>query len=529
MCIYTRTHERSHSLIVDHMMMTLDAKTMRRMILSVLSISIWCDIGVHSVTSLCGGCAYNLPCPYANGHPTYPTKQLCLTTGRCQAVCIGRESDADYIADCDTMQCLSAFQSDPDNCGSRGNVCPGIEFGTRQCIDFHCFTACNSGYTKGSVPMPFTNQMKDVCYIQGPDSCGSPSNICQYAAYGSRSCVSGSCMITCDSGYTKIRSTNPNNGQPWDYCYKIDNDICGIPHEKCVSPANGVSSCTSYVGCELKCNTGYTAYNGKCIDTTSDLNNCGRVNNICTIVTNGTQSCSNGQCLTTCNQGYRKCGEACLPINVDNCVGCGIKCADVVGATKRCTQQTCQYECESGLTQSATRCYNASSIETCGPSMTKCTGPSNSDVYCRSGQCGFTCKSPNYTLYNGTCANMLTDPNNCGSAGNVCITYQSTVTTCEVGVCKLKCAAGLTLVDNRRCVNLMIDVDNCGYLGNVCTKPNNSTSNCTSGICSFSCNTGFVRKDSSCISLTTDVNNCGSIGNVCVPNRNFRSICKNGE
>jgi hypothetical protein len=65
-----------------------------------------------------------------------------------------------------------------------------------------------------------------------------------------------------------------------------------------------------------------------CVDTKSDIGNCGACGKVCPGIANGTATCSSSGCGTACNAGYALCKGVCVQTATDsaNCGGCGIAC-----------------------------------------------------------------------------------------------------------------------------------------------------------------------------------------------------------
>jgi hypothetical protein len=88
-----------------------------------------------------------------------------------------------------------------------------------------------------------------------------------------------------------------------------------------VGPALAAASTT--------CSPGYTQCAGNCIDTNTDVNNCGACGTVCPAAINGTAQCDDGTCGIECNTGYTLCGGQCVSLQNDpnNCGTCFKTCA----------------------------------------------------------------------------------------------------------------------------------------------------------------------------------------------------------
>jgi hypothetical protein len=147
-----------------------------------------------------------------------------------------------------------------------------------------------------------------------------------------------------------------------------------------------------------------------CVDILDDPNNCGACGNVCG---DGT-CCTDGVCVSLCDEGQVWCDGACIDVanDSDNCGSCGNEC----GEGSCCSGGGfCTSMCELGRT------------------------------YC-----------------DGLCMQTDRDPLNCGGCGIVC----DAGSVCDGGAC-LPCGEGESVCDNR-CVDLDSDPYNCGACGNEC-------------------------------------------------------------
>lgn len=81
------------------------------------------------------------------------------------------------------------------------------------------------------------------------------------------------------------------------------------------------------------CGNGETSCGGTCVDTTTDVNNCGSCYDICGTPSNGIATCTTSKCGVACNVNYGDCDadatngcEADLLSDAKNCGACGRDC-----------------------------------------------------------------------------------------------------------------------------------------------------------------------------------------------------------
>ena len=169
---------------------------------------------------------------------------------------------------------------------------------------------------------------------------------------------------------------------------------CRSPRIKCAGQccAEGVTTCQgtgrnrTCGSAPVVCPTGQEACGGQCVDTTTDLANCGGCGNACA----GGTACQGGVCVSG------------------------------VGGT--CTSNN---HCATGTT-----CQNGTCLVSLGGT---CTG----NAQCATGTCeGGVCACPaGQTACGGVCRDLLTDELNCGACGTACSAGQSCVNGICLGIC----------------------------------------------------------------------------------------------
>ena len=215
-------------------------------------------------------------------------------------VCNGTMTCAAGSSDC-SGACLN-LQSDANNCGACGFVCPS----GRSCSAGSCNLLCASGQTNCSGAC--LNLQSD------PNNCGACGLVCP----SGRSCSAGSCNLLCASGQTNCSGACLNLQSDPNNC-----GACGL-----VCPSGQSCSAGS---CRPLCASGQTNCSGACLNLQSDPNNCGACARVCP----SGQSCSAGSCNLLCAGGQTNCSGACQNLQSDpnNCGACARVCPGALSCT----------------------------------------------------------------------------------------------------------------------------------------------------------------------------------------------------
>src|SRR4051812_2340209 len=201
-----------------------------------------------TATAIAGGTRTTPPTPTPTPVPAVPNAQSCLSgLTRCGSACVD-------------------LRSDPANCGACGSVCP-----VDSCVEGACRCPGEFGYS-----------CTGVCIDLGSDpaNCGSCGNVCGLGL----SCIHGSCLGSCEPGFTL-------------------------------------------------CNSG-------CVDLNSDPGNCGVCGMVCESGLVATE-CRGGECVRAdCSVGLEYCGAAdlCRDLSSDpaHCGACGNACPSGVCSGRVC-------------------------------------------------------------------------------------------------------------------------------------------------------------------------------------------------
>jgi hypothetical protein len=233
-------------------------------------------------------------------------------------------------------------QTDPQNCGNCGVVCPS----GGSCTGGVCLCplgrhVCGGGDGGGVCD-------SNLSLVSCGGNCNSP---CPVPANGTATCDGVTCGIACNMGFSACGGVCVNE--------QIDNANCGSCGHTCTTsdPNASGSSCNGSGMCVSACKMGYTLCNGACVNEKTDSANCGSCGNACaTSDPNAGASCNgSGVCATTCKMGYTMCGGVCVDeqTNNGNCGACGNVCPAAAGSTCRSGQCACN---PPGSTQACGNC-----------------------------------------------------------------------------------------------------------------------------------------------------------------------------
>jgi len=174
------------------------------------------------------------------------------------------------FADCDrnpSNGCETNLETSVANCGSCGNAC-AIANGAAQCVSGSCTaSSCSAG---------FTNCGTSCSTLQADqNNCGACGSVCSITSgVGTAACSSGACNRTCKPG---LNQTLCGTG-----CFDLSSDPnnCASCGHVCANLANAATSCNGGT-CLNTCNPGFSACSGACVNQQSDPNNCGTCGTTC--------------------------------------------------------------------------------------------------------------------------------------------------------------------------------------------------------------------------------------------------------
>lgn len=385
--------------------------------------------------------------------------------------CDGFDQDCDGIADDLVGTSLGTIPPGLAGCGfspqaatdcAPSGFCP-IDFRTNF---FHC-GSCRGG-TSPCTPRADGRVFADECN-NGRCNC-STEDTSDGVCAGTTVCCPQRGSDT-ESGGCKNLQNDEN------YCGNCgtDCDSLGGRADRCVF---GNCSCGN---AGTPCAMGQLCCNGRCIDPSSNVDNCAGCNNPCTFA-QATPRCVAASCeIQSCNGGFADCdtvqstGCETQLGTVSNCGGCNDTCSAPSNADPTCTGSgTCSFRCRNGFHRCGNRCERDTDADNCGPLCITCPEPANSTALCLSESCAFLC-DPGYHPCGGTCQ-LDTDPNNCGPLCLSCPNRPNAVRSCRSGSCEYTCVLGFAdcngdLNDNSSngCeTNLLTSDFHCGSCGASC-------------------------------------------------------------
>jgi hypothetical protein len=492
-----------------------------------------CETNTQSNVNNCGTCGKSC---------SFPNAGAACTAGLCKpGNCVAPYQNCDGN---DTNGCESNKTSDPNNCGSCGNVCL-LPHATASCDNGTCAIAsCNSGYADCD---GLDSNGCEVNLATNASNCGTCGTICG-TNNANPVCTAGSCVENCNAGYANCDG-NAANGCEVNTSSNVSN--CGTCNNVCPTPGGGTPNCVGGICGISSCTPPQADCNGNSsdgceINTSNNVNNCGTCGNVC-FAANGTAGCSSGNCtVASCNTGFANCDglysngcEKNLKTDPLNCNACGNVCSTNHG-TASCSSGACGITCSAGYSNCnglvSDGCeISITTTSNCGSCGTTCSNTHGSTA-CTAGACVPTCAAgwadcdgnPN----NG-CETSTTTLTNCGSCGSACSLPNATP-DCSTGSCQVSsCNTGFGNCDgttSNGCeTNTNTAVSDCGGCNLACSN-NNGSPSCSAGNCSIVCNAGYLNCDGNArsngceINKLTDNNNCGSCGNACTGGK----VCING-
>ncbi len=449
-------------------------------------IDVWSDI------TNCGACGN--PCPASENCCTGACSDLqtdeahcgnCATAcGAGELCCAGSCSDVSSdVANCGTCgdtcpmgnNCCSGSCSDPAvdeaNCNGCGNACnAGEECCSSACIDVlsdisncgDCGVTCNAG--------------ENCCIGICSDPLGDAGNCgaCGTACNAGEECADGICCLAGQSNCGGV-------------CVDLQTDPehCG----DCITACTAGEVCSAGV-CTAECDPGLTKCGAACVDLQTDANHCGACDHACTYA-NAQGVCSSGACdLGACDNLWGNCDgndsngcEHDLSTDLQNCGACDSVCS-LANASASCSGGLCSLDaCDTGYADcdanSATGCEaDLSSVGTCGDCNTACsydhaTAACNQGA-CEIGTCDIGWGNCDANDANGCETDVRENVNHCGACDHPCQAGEA----CSAGVCTTECPSGETKCEDV-CVDLQSSAQHCGTCDNACSPGEE----CSAGVC----------------------------------------------
>lgn len=375
-----------------------------------------------------------------------------------------------------------------------------------------------------------------------PHNCGRCGNDCDAltgVVVGATRCVAGVCDVTSACLPSRAHCT----ASPADGC---ETDVtsparCGACSNRCAEPTPYCSLLVDDSGgrryaCASDCGPATPARClGRCVDTASAPDHCGRCGNACPARANATATCVAGACGSSCNVGFHDCGGACVP-NGDLAT-CGSSCTPCPArahASAACNGTTCGFTCDAGFADCNGDAADGCEVDLGGSNAHcgACRAACAAGTRCESGTCVGVCAAP--TSYcAGACRDLSTDVNACSSCTNVCPRRANATSTCAGGVCGFRCDAGRADCNGSPADGCEADLtapSSCGRCDRPCAEP---TPFCRAAGATASCESGCggstpTRCAMTCVDTNTDASHCGSCDRRCDGISNGAATCAGG-
>lgn len=418
--------------------------------------------------------------------------EVCGLDRRCAVVCVEGRADCDLNTE---NGCEVNLKTDPDNCGKCGHEC-ALAHAVPDCSGGECVIAsCSDGY------LDCNGDPEDGCEINGNtdiNNCGACGNVCP-ALRGSARCVKGECAINCEPGFANCDGDLSNG------CEKsVLNDVnnCGACGHVCPAQPGFTPWCVNGECGETQCPDGFGDCNGNpedgCeVDLRSNADHCNTCGNFCSAL-NGTAACDERVCIVaSCDPGFADCNgkysdgcEVNTNTSIDHCGACNERC-EIENATAECQAGECRVktclgtyrdcdgngtDCEVDIATDPDNCGG------CGSAGSDCSevfagghahGACVNQV-CQPGVCYDGYANCDMQAANG-CEAQLGSVNHCGGCNIVCKSgssvHASGGTSCENDTCKPVCDSGWGACGDPKdgCMTRLDTAQNCGSCGNQCT------------------------------------------------------------
>ncbi len=256
-----------------------------------------CEANTGTDPSNCGACGAACVVPNATAN---------CTAGICGVgMCMAGWTDCNMNP---TDGCEANLGNDPNNCGTCGMVCPGLQ----TCESGVCGLSCPKGTADCNMPQLPTDTCQTTlgtnknCNFCG-DTCALPNSNSQCTEVnGVGTCNLGTCLpgyANCDSIVTNGCEVNTNT----------DANNCNSCGNACPYGPNSTAVCNAGV-CGLVCSPGWTdcdgnPKNGCEVNTGADANACGTCTNVCS-QNHATETCVAGMCvIQTCISPWQDCDQ----------------------------------------------------------------------------------------------------------------------------------------------------------------------------------------------------------------------------
>jgi hypothetical protein len=197
------------------------------------------------------------------------------------------------------------------NCGACGHTCPQRANASRVCTAGQCVYTCDLGYAScdnaAGVPVGTTTEGDangcETNLNTNANNCGACGTVCPNRANATRNCVGGQCVYTCNLGYAScdnaagvpVGTTTEGDANGCETNLNTNANNCGACGKRC---ATGASCTAGECVCPLNQTVcGATATSpGTCRNLQTDVQNCGSCGRVCNANQGRTATCTSGGC-----------------------------------------------------------------------------------------------------------------------------------------------------------------------------------------------------------------------------------------